>query len=218
MHWQRCLAEKSEEESMNAKKTIKKFIGKSLLIPLLGLAMFVSSIIMIEYGDAMWGELLVILGGMMLFVGGAIVLGSRTAANRSIKRLRKLGLLEKAAMELENEQPRMLCKNKVALTSNFLFGKQMGAACAYNDMLWVYKHRYTSRFLFIPILVQDSLVIETGNRSININLGRKDKNNELLQIIRVIREKNPYVLAGHTEENLKAYKQLRKQKKQNERV
>ena len=190
----------------------------SLLVPLLGLAMFVSGIIMIEYSDAIWGELLLILGGPMFFFGSLFAFVPRMAAKRSIGRLRKLGLLDKAAMELENEQPRMLCKNRVALTSNFLFGKHMGAACAYQDILWVYKHRYVSRFLFIPILVQDSLVIETGNRSININLGRKDKNNELLQIIQVIREKNPHVLAGHTEENKKAYKQLRKQKKQKERV
>lgn len=199
---------------MNAKKIIKKFIGKSMLVPLAGLLMFAAAIFMITYDVGYLGELLLIVGGLMFYMGALLVLIPRTAANKSIKRLRMLGLLEKAAAELQNEQPLTLCKNKVVLTSNFLFGKRMGAACAYEDILWMYKRRYTQRFIFIPIFTQDSLVLETGKRSININLGKKDKNNELSQIIRVIYEKNPNVLVGHTEENKKAYKQLQKQKKQ----
>lgn len=202
---------------MNANKIVKKYISRPIWGPLAGLAMSIAAIFMIEYGDAIWGEFLLVIGALMMLVSAIQTLIPRAAANRSVKRLQKIGQLEKAAAELINEEPQLFCKNKIALTSSFLFGKRMGAACAYNDILWLYKKRYTQRFLFIPIYVQDSLEVETGKQSVHINLGKKDKKNELTQIIRVIYEKNPNILVGHTQENQKAYNELRKQKKQKER-
>lgn len=197
---------------MNSKKILKRYIGGYGWV-------FPTGCVLIAVGAGLlevvmydiFGWLMV--PGMLLFVWGFFgeiprILGAGGIA----KWLARMGKLDDAAAELQGIQAKVLCRNKVTVTANFIFGKRMLTACAYEDILWVYKHRYTQRLLFIPIFVQDSLVLETTKRKMNINLGRKDKNNELIQIIQIIREKNPGVLTGYTEENQKAYKQLRKQK------
>ena len=106
-----------------------------------------------------------------------------------------------------------MCKSKAACTEHFLFARRGAHVCAYTDILWTYKHKFTRTLLFIPIHTSESVILCTKTGSYIINLGGKDKNNELVELIKTIYQHNPNVLVGYTEENKKAYKALVKSKK-----
>lgn len=193
---------------MDAKKRIQKQVGGPLWLLPVGGVLFVLGIPLITVGI---GALMLAVGFFMLLIGLCGPLPALIRMNANLKRLEELGLLEKAAEELDSASAVVVGKNKGVLTENFLFGTNNGVVLAYTDIVWTYKHKQTSTVLFIPIHTDESLMICTAKKQAIqvINLGGKDKKEELKNAILTIYQKNPKVLVGYSQENQKAYKAIR---------
>lgn len=194
---------------MDAKKRIQKQVCNAMWLLPVGGALFVLGIPLVTVGI---GALMLAVGFFMLIIGLLGPLPALIRMNANLKRLEELGLLEKAAEELDSPSATVVGKGKGVLTENFLFGKNTGLVLPYTDILWTYKHKQTTTVLFIPVQTVESLMICTAKKQAiqAINLGGKDKKEELKNAILTIYQKNPNVLVGYSQENQKAYKALRK--------
>lgn len=195
---------------MNTKGAVKKYIIPNYWVLIVGLVGFILGIILVSNSLYDIGYPLVTF--IPCFVGLLWTLPRLLFTFGTIKRLKKAGQLETAEAELSSGNVTEMCKRKAACTEHFLFARRGADAFAYTDILWVYKYKFTQRLLFIPIYTTESVIVETKNRKSSISLGGKDKNNELVELIKTIYQHNPNVLVGYTEENKKAYKALRKSK------
>lgn len=132
-------------------------------------------------------------------------------ANKKIKELEANGLLDKAAAELSGTNKKSYIKGKIVLTDSFVFSKGNGFVFSYNEILWVYKHRQTMSFLFIPISVTDSIYLATKNMNPRLVAGMgKDKKDEIKNAIIEIYNHNNNCLVGYTNETCAKYKELKK--------
>lgn len=196
---------------MDAKKRVREFISPNVWVLMAGLAGFVLGIALIGVIEGAAFAILM-LSVMPLFVGLFAILPGILGTNITLKQLERAGTMEAAAKELNGEDVKILCKNRAACTEHFLFVRRGAYACAYTDILWVHKQKFTRRFLMIPIQTTESAVLYTAKGSYSVNLGGKDKKNELAALITEIYRHNPSVLVGYTPENKKAYKELRSRK------
>ncbi len=196
---------------MDAKQKLESYICGKRWMLITGGIMLVVGIATLTLGV---GVLLLTLGFFFGLLGLCVDLPVKSRTKRSLERLAFSGQLERAAAELESPNRLEVAKGAVILTENYLFCKHTGVALALTDIVWVYKHRMTQSVFFIPIYSQDSLMVGDGikNPIQAINLGRKDKHEELHAIILAIYQKNPRVMIGYNAENQKAYKAIRKQK------
>lgn len=197
---------------MNKQDAVKKYIIPNYWILILGLGGFILGIILIsnsmyDIGFPTW-----VLSYIPCLVGLFRTLPGLIRTFGTINRLKKAGQFDTAEAELSGGNVTEMCKRKAACTEHFLFARRGANAFAYTDILWVYKYKFTQRLLFIPIYTSESVIVETKNTKFSINLGGKDKNNELVELIKTIYQHNPNVLVGYTEENKKACKALRKAK------
>lgn len=193
---------------MDAKKKVREFISPNVWVLVFGQAGFILGVALISViGEVAF--VILMLSVLPLIVGLFGILPGIFMTNGTLSRLEKAGELESAAKELAGENVKTTCKNKVACTENFLFVRRGTFACAYSDILWVHKKKFTQRLLFIPIHTSESLVCYTAKKSYEINLGGKDKKNELGELISLIYSHNPRTLVGFTNENKAAYKQLK---------
>lgn len=196
---------------MNQKGTVKKYITPNpwpLIVSVVGYAVAIPLSLTKTEALYLIGGFLVMLLAIPLFVGLFHTLPGLLRASGTVKRLKKEGLLDMAEAELASGQVTELCKRKAACTEHFLFARRGAFALAYTDILWTYKHKFTQTLLFIPIHTTESVILCTKKKNYGINLGGKDKNNELTELIKTIYQHNPKVLVGFTQENKKAYKQL----------
>ena len=135
-------------------------------------------------------------------------------ARRSIKKLKKLGELEKAAAELEAAQANGASTgmsgypvNYIA-TDNYLFGKETGSALAYDDILMVYpksKAGIKTSSKYCIAMTADK------KKHYAALIGVYDANAEAQEIAAIIRHHNPVVLYGNTFENKRQYSALCRQ-------
>ena len=132
-------------------------------------------------------------------------------ANKKLKELEANGLLAKAAAELIGTNKKSFIKGKIVLTDSFVFCKGNGFMFSYDEILWTYKHRQTTTFLFIPISVTDSLYLATKkmNPRLVVSMG-KDKKDTIKSAIIEIYNHNNNCLVGYTNETIAKYKELKK--------
>ncbi len=131
--------------------------------------------------------------------------------NKKIKELESNGLLSKAAAELTSSNSKRYMKEKIVLTDSFVFCKGNGFIFSYDEILWAYKHRQTTSFLFIPISVTESIYLATKNMNprLVVSMG-KDKKDEIKNSLIEIYNHNNSCLIGYTNETCAKYKELKK--------
>ena len=200
---------------MENEKKILNYIGGRSWTWIAGLVLMAAGILIISLTDSV----LILLAIVLIFVGAYYLLRALIVdlpavrrSKKSLAQLQTAGKLELAAAELSAASSKMIGKDKAILAEHFLFGHQNGAAFAYSDLLWVYKRRYTQRVMGLPVKTVESLMVSTASQRevCAINLGRKDKNNELDAVIAHIHGQNPNILLGYTKENKQACKELSK--------
>lgn len=200
---------------MDHEKQILDYIGARRWTWIAGLAMTAGGMLVIGAIDSIW-----MLGGIAaIFVGVYYLLRALTVdlpairrGKKSLERLRQSGQLEQAAQELSTGGDLTIGRDKTLFTEHFLFGRQNGTAICYEDILWAYKSRFTQRVVGIPVKTVDSLTVSTASQKklCAVNMGKRDKKNELDAALARIYEKNPKVLMGYTKENQQAYRELTK--------
>ena len=196
---------------MDAKKKIQKQIcGSTWIVTtgLVALAVFVLTMAIFPPVAVM----AMMVAFFFLLIGLLTSVPAMTRAKKYVKALEEKGLLEKAAAELDGPTAKVIGKNKGVITENFLFGNKTGIVLPHSDILWTYKHKQTTTVLFvIPIMTVESLMVCTAKKQgmMVINLGGKDKKEELKDAILTIYRSNPRTLVGYSQENQQAYKQLR---------
>ena len=132
-------------------------------------------------------------------------------AKKSVEKLEAAGMLESAAAEMTSPNAKRYMKGKLILTENFVFCKRSGMVLTYDEILWAYMHRYTKRFLFIPIKTTDSLMIAAkGIKPRAAAVMGKDKMGEIKNALTEIYRHNNRCMIGYSSENAAAYKQMRK--------
>ena len=195
---------------MDAKKKISSYIGGANWILIVGIAATVVGILTIATGI---GALVLIVGFFFLIYGLCAVLPANVRMKKNLAQLELNGQLEKAAEEMDSPNKKVIGKNKAIMTENYLFGSKNGVVIALSDVVWAYKYRLVQRAFLIPIRTNDSLMIGDGKKNPiqAINMGGKDKNDELKDIILEMYRRNPERIVGYNAENAKAYKALRKQ-------
>ncbi len=156
--------------------------------------------------------------GIFFFVGAffcfifALVFGidaliTQSRAKKHIQALEEKGLLERAAAQLDTPEL-TIGKDIARLTEGFYFGRGVGVALPYQDILWCFQ-RTTKRN---GMVTGTSLILNTLNKKEipGINLSGKDKDNYIPQAMMVIAQHNPNTLLGYSRENINAYKEMRK--------
>lgn len=174
---------------MESKKKITRFIRPNLVLPIIFLIPPLTP----------FGLLILLFSTIPTYV----------RASKCVRKLESSGKLDEAAEELSSANAKRYMNGKLILTDHYVFCKSTGFVFAYDEILWVYKHRFTRRFLFIPISVTDSLYLaaKDAKPSQVASMG-KDKMDDIKNAIVEIYRHNPKVLVGFTQESKDAYKQL----------
>lgn len=175
---------------MDARKTVKSYIFSPNIV---------LTVILLIPPLTLFGLILLLCG----------VLPTRSKANKSLAKLESKGLLESAAAEMASADAKRMIKNRAIFTEHFVFCKGTGFAFTYDEIVWVYKQRFTRRFFFIPVQVTESLYLatKTGKPQAVASMG-KDKTGEIKNAILEIYKHNNQCLIGYTSENAAKYKAL----------
>lgn len=174
---------------MDSKKKIMSFIRPNLVLP----------IILLIPPLTVFGLIILLFSTIPTYV----------RASKHISKLESSGELDQAAEELTSANAKRYMNGKVVLTDNYVFCKRNGFVFTYDEILWVYKHRYTKRFLFIPISVTDSLYLASKDmKPHQVAAMGKDKMDDIKNAIVEIYRHNNKCLIGYTNENAAKYKQL----------
>jgi len=152
---------------------------------------------------------------VMLFVLSLIpLLGSRpnaAATRKALRRLENRGLLDTAEAEFASPLAETVYKDRLRLTRRFLFGRGMGLAAAWEDVLWCYERVMRSYGIVVTARI---LMIGTADgRLHSLPFGPKDVD-ELYKTMEKIGERNPRLLRGFTKENRAAWKAALRETKQ----
>lgn len=199
---------------MDNEKNILKFVSGRNWTWIAGIILLAAGILICGLTDS----ILILLAIVLIFVGIYYLLRALIVdlpaifrSKKCLNHLQVSGRLEQAAEEL-SAGGNSIGKDKAVFTEHFLFGHQNGAALSYSDILWVYKRRFTQRLAIFPIKTVDSLIVTTAamREVCAVNLGRKDKKNELDAAVAQIQKQNPAVLVGYTPENKRACKEITK--------
>lgn len=199
---------------MDHEKQILNYVSGRNWTWIAGIVLLLAGVLMLSSSNG----ILILLGIVVLFVGMYYLLRALTVdlpainrAKRCVARLRENGMLDYAAQELAASTGKGVGRDETLLTQHYFFGHHNGAAGNYRDIIWAYKRRFTQRMIGIPVKTVDSLMISTGGKEFClVNMGKRDKQNELDGILTMIHEKNPDALIGYTPENKKRCKELSK--------
>ena len=199
---------------MNSRKKIQNYVtpplGMICIMAIVLLLVFAFALAVNEMDNESKLPIALFFIGMVVVAAVVDLVPPRRRIKKSLDSLEAKGTLDMAARELYEANTRYAIRKRAALSRNFLFVKGYGA-CAYQDILWMYRHRQVNRVLFIPVAAYDSLHVHTVDRTYEIPLGKKDKNEELKQVMIFIYQHNSQILTGYTNENAAAYRSLRKQ-------
>lgn len=176
---------------MNAKRAVRKFILPNIITPV---------ILLIPPFT---------IFGLIIFLCNT--LPALIRVKKCVGKLEENGTLENAATEMMSSNAKHLIKGKVIFTEHYMFCKGTGLVFTYDEIMWVYKHRFTRRFLLIPIQVTDSLYLATAvSKPKAVASMGKDKKEEIKDAILEIYNHNSKCLIGYTNENSAKYKTLSK--------
>lgn len=145
--------------------------------------------------------LAIVAGGAVLFML-LIALAKRPAEKKAVKRLEERGLLDQAEAELNAPTVQSLKNDRFRLGSRFLFGKGMGLAASWDDVLWCYISR-SSYYGFIS----HNLNVCTADRKIHSMFFRQKHQEEMRELMVSFSERNPEMYLGYTMENRKLYRE-----------
>ena len=174
---------------MDSKKKIMSFIRPNLVLP----------IVLLIPPLTLFGLIVLLFSTIPTYV----------RASKHVSRLETSGKLDEAAEELSSANAKRYMNGKVILTDHYVFCKRTGFVVAYDEILWVYKHRFTRRFLFIPISVTDSLYLASKDmKPCQVAAMGKDKMDDIKNTIVEIYRHNNKCLVGYSKENTAQYKQL----------
>lgn len=151
------------------------------------------------------------VGAMFCFIFAllGVVLGFRAnaVAKKCLARLEETGMLEKAAMQLENPvNQTVIGKNRGILTADFLFGKGTGAVVAYSDIIWCYQQDQRRNFMVVNSYLNLGTAFLAPQGVVDLN--RPDKQGVIGDALVMIAQKNPRALVGYSRENGQEYKIL----------
>lgn len=200
---------------MDNEKKLMEYVGGRGWTWIAGLALMAVGILIFAVTDSV----LILLAIVLMFVGVFYLLRALTVDLPAIRRgkkclnqLKEKGLLDQAAAELSAFNGTPMGRDKTIFTEHFIFGYRNGVALSYQDILWVYKRRFTQRVMGLPVKTVDSLSVSAAGRGemCAVNMGRRDKHNELDSALSRICEHNPKALVGYTPENKKRCKELLK--------
>ena len=146
-----------------------------------------------------------IFGGILLFGYFAQI----KVARRCLDRLDKEGATQQAWAELQNYLSTTGGSANPALTANFIISKREGAVIAYADIVWIYQH--VMRRNFVP--VSSNVVCRLRDLDfINIcSQGGKGRANVINEVFSAVSARNPAVMIGYTDENVKAFDEFQRQ-------
>ena len=177
---------------MNSKKTISSFINPNWVLMIILM-------------------LIPIVNFFALIVLLCNSLPAAMRAKKCLSALESRGELDAAASELASSNSRKYINDKVVLTDNYMFCKGTGVVLSYSDILWAYRHRNTTSFLFIPIKVQDSLCVAAkGMKPRMVATMGKDKTEQIKNAIVDIYNHNNNCIIGYNNEAIAKYKELSK--------
>lgn len=139
-------------------------------------------------------------------------ISANKAMKKSFARLDEMGLTEQAAMELEMTDNLSLGKDAVRFSDKFVFGKGTGFVGIYEDIEWCYKRvqRYNGIKTGEALVGQAKFI---NNFTLNAANPNKKGEDTIEKAMAVIAAKNPTVLLGFTGENIKAARDLRRERK-----
>lgn len=154
-----------------------------------------------EENAAMWSVIAVLLAFFSLFclIGGGAHL---FAVNKAITRLEKSGQLSQAAAELNSPLAESVNKDRLRLTSRFLFGRRAGLAAPWEDVLWCYE-RVVKLY---GVVGEHRLIICTSDGKTH-SIGFGSKEDELQRVMADLKARNPEMLIGFSRENRKAWRE-----------
>ena len=146
-----------------------------------------------------------IFGGILLFGYFAQI----KVARRCLDRLDKEGATQQAWAELQNYLSTTGGSANPALTANFIVSKKEGAVIAYADIVWIYQH--VMRRNFVP--VSSNVVCRLRDLDfINIcSQGGKGRASVINEVFSAVSARNPAVMIGYTDENVKAFDEFQRQ-------
>ena len=146
-----------------------------------------------------------IFGGILLFGYFAQI----KVARRCLDRLDKEGATQQAWAELQNYLSTTGGSANPALTANFIISKREGAVIAYADIVWIYQH--VMRRNFVP--VSSNVVCRLRDLGmINIcSQGGKGRASVINEVFSAVSARNPAVMIGYTDENVKAFDEFQRQ-------
>lgn len=149
--------------------------------------------------------LLAIAAGVALLFMLMIALIKQPAEKKAIKRLEERGLLDQAEAELNAPTVQSLKNDRFRLGSRFLFGKGMGLAASWDEVLWCYISRNSySGF------VSHNLNVCTADRKIHSMFFRQKRQEEMRELMVTFSQHNPEMYLGYTMENQKIYRERTK--------
>ncbi len=135
----------------------------------------------------------------------------RRRDDEALRRLENRGLLDTAEAEFASPWRRTVYKDRLRLTRRFLFGRGMGLAAAWEDVLWCYERVMRSYGIVVTARI---LMIGTADGRLHtLPFGPKDVD-ELYKTMEKIGERNPRLLRGFTKENRAAWKAALRETKQ----
>jgi len=157
--------------------------------------------------------------GFLALLGSVIMFAATGARNgsvrRSLKRLKQLGLTDRAADELASSVCDTFGDDAVRITGNFLFCRPSGTAVALDDILWVYGH--VQRYNGVVTAQTVRAACRTLKEMTIAQAGKQLSAEALSDIITAVMQRRPDILVGYTPENQAAYRELRKQEKEKAR-
>ncbi len=127
---------------------------------------------------------------------------------KAIKRLEERGMLELAAAELDAPDTRQELKDRFRLGSRFLFGRGMGLAAAWDDVLWVYRASISYNY----IVNLKRFVVCTADRKNHMLNYRKRETDEICALMDAFSERNPDMDLGYSPEKRRAWQQACKER------
>ena len=131
----------------------------------------------------------------------------QSTRKKCVKRLQQLGLLEDAAMQLNDADIEILGSDYVRLSHNYLFCRRTGAVVAYSDIIWSYLHVTRRNFVVTGQTLLGYTAVYKALPLCDAGSARKGGGADMLnRVMQVIYEKNPAVLLGYNGQNAQAYR------------
>ena len=161
-----------------------------------------------ENATTLWGILagISLAAAFTLFLIGLI---KGSTERRAIRRLEERGLLEQAAAELESDAVQREFKDRVRLGTRFLFGKGMGLAAAWDDVLWAYR----SNISYYYAVSVRRLMICTADKKAHMLNYRNRQTDEICALMDAFAARNPEIRLGYSLDNRRAWQEACKQQK-----